>query len=514
MSVQMERQIREWWETTVTDLPDLGAEALRRRRPAADQRIDVPTRLRAGWVVALAATAAVVVIVGLVPLLVFGSRNDDPPVGTEVPPTTPAPASTVVEQPQAAEPIPPGEADSQTPVTEAPVAPTPPDAVEDAAAAPDSHVVLAMMRSLPINEDPESVGADGSDPSIGQTAGTTTVVPLDNPINPDHGGIIVSFKAFATVDAASQFVSDQLVQSPDGFDNVLGDYPLSRVGDQAVGAFGEYRGRAGGDFVEAAVRRDRFVAYIRLAVDSNVEERDFAIEQATAVAAIADETLQSVLSSEVQPLTAQPETLTSYRITVLFAAETVDIEEIVTPDGYACTVGGWNEELQGQVAFVDGGVWERPDASSDWARSTSGSPLVATAQPLCGLWSPILEGKHLAGLVERSVGHAGVDIGRPSTTYRFTHEDLVEASVLSSDDEVSISFVVTVDDAGPWLAGLAILADGNSEDLTQLIDIARIDPPGRLSAQEEVFHFFVEAGSFNDTETLNDDIEALLQTLP
>ena len=446
-----------------------------------------PVRRRRGVWVAVAAAVLTLLLIGLIPLLT--PREDSPPLDSVVPTTVVEVPPTTVVTPTT---TPAGQSTSQ---------------VEEQAAVGDDRLALAFAQSFPLNQEPESVAAAGPDPSSGRTAktpgtgGWVEVEALDG--EEPFGEVLVSFMAFETEELASEYLADQLTD-PERFVSILEVYTFSGLGDEASGRFVANRGRGGGSRYDVNVRRGRFVAQVFAVPYDDEGGSAVAIEHATSIAEIADETVRSVLSSDVQSLEATSETLTSYHLEIF--VQGWFIEEIVTPDAYSCTFEGMDEGGQRGVAIVNGESFESPRESLDWIRSPSDSPMFEAAQGFCQIWSPNLEASYLADLLQLSEGHVGTEQGRPTTSHWFTKEDLIEVGVLAPSDEIKGGwFNVVVDDAGPWLAGLSVVMEGEIGAFTKLM---RMDLPG---LEEPVFDFAIDIGSFNDTRRLLEELVAMVQ---
>ena len=234
-----------------------------------------PTRPRSSPRLALAASLAVVLVVALVILL--NQSGEIPPADSVVPVTVVTPTTTP----------------NTTPATQASGSGDGPSLVGD------DEIVLAMTQSFPLRQYSESPWTRGPDEASGRTAGIRTAGDVDGPEDAENlGQFSVEFMAFETEGLASAYLEAQ-----HEFLRVLEEIPLTGLGDEAsvmaVGGDWNYVAAHG----HALVRHGRFVAETVVLLDGDSDSDPEAwIAKATEVAEITDETMQAVLSSDVQPL--------------------------------------------------------------------------------------------------------------------------------------------------------------------------------------------------------------------
>lgn len=395
-------------------------------------------------VIAVAAGVLIVALFGLIPFLLL--ESDDTPPATEPvsPSTTVAPTTT-------------------TPATEEdPAEPAPPVVGDD-------EFVFAMAQSFPLISDPEFSWSNGPDEATGRTAGIHTFGDVEGPGEAENpGGFSVEFMAFDTEDLASAYL-----EARHDFLDVLEMRPLTGLGDEAsvmhVGGDWTYITEHG----HALVRRGRFVAETIVVLNGDsASDREALIAKATEVAEIADETMRTVLSSDIQPLPAPPpETLTSYEMNVEVSQDPLPrwVNSIVTPKGYGCEFVQ-NDEAQPGVAEIDGVAFQQIDWNEGWFPSTPDSPDFRSLKDLCQTWSPQLDETYLGDVIRLQEGHVGIHNGRQTSSYWFTKDDLIEAGVVTASDNVEISdFRVIVDRAGPWLVSLSFDLKGDAEAVRRLV---------------------------------------------
>ena len=383
------------------------------------------------------------------------------------------------------------------------------NAIEEQIVVGDDHIVLAMAQSFPYNaDDSEYLRTVGPDALAGRTAGTVARATLVDPDSADELLLQIWFMAFETEDLASEFLVAQL--TPPYPATVIEEvFTFEGLGDEALGTFVTNRGRGGGSSERVTIRRGRFVAQVWV---NPREAEGQTVERARAFAEVADETVRLVLSSDVQPLEALPEDLTSYRIRV--EANGATLERIVTPQDHGCIFGGIGDDgLSRGIAELSGEAWERVTGNWDWFRSESDSPRFLAGRDHCQAWTPDLSQTYLADLIETAEGHAGVQQGRPTTSYWFTKVDLVAAGVLASTDDVTIDeFEVVVDDAGPWLMELRMSVLANDDEA--LAKLILLDPQGFEKVEENLVVYNLVVESSNDTAALVDDLYEMVQPRP
>ena len=438
---------------------------------------------------AVATGVLLLALLGLIPFFLPGSDDTPPatnPVSTS---TTVAPTST-------------------TPTTEAAATERAPALVGD------DEIVLAMAQGFPVGQDSVSPSTDGPDEAAGQTAGIRTAGDIDGPEDAEpFGSFSVDFMAFETEELASAYLEAQ-----HEFLEVLEEISLTGLGDEAsvmhVDGDWSYITEHG----HALVRHGRFVAEtVVVLVGDKDSDPEALIAQATEVAEVTHETMQTVLSSDIQPLPPPtPETLTSYQMHVLVYRDRqpAEVYSIVTPGGYGCMLYA-DDEVQPGVAEIGDDAFEQVDWNEGWFPSTTDSPEFQSVKDVCQTWSPQLDESYLGDLINLQEGHVGIRQGRQTSSYWFTRVDLIEAGVLTASDNIEIGeFRMTVDQAGPWLVSLRIGFEGDAEAVGRLVQLDFPDLETAYSfsidvATDTAYSFIDDA-----SETWADRLDAWIQPRP
>lgn len=465
---------------------------------------------RSAWAL-LAAAVAVVLVVALVSLLNQGGET--PPADSVVP-------TTVVDA---------------TPTT----TPTPTTSPTGASTTTvgDDEIVLIMAQGFPLIPDPEFSWTDGPDEASGQTARLLLVGEATDPgVDENYRDFTVRFVAFENEQLASNSIED-MIQESTMPSLTLETFILPDLGDEAVATVEFRYGRGTASLALVAVRRGRFVAQVvsPIALDLNAETVDGlldpdtvedilngfdavdypvvgeSVERLARIAETADEAMQTVLSSDVQPLPAPPpETLTSYEMNVFVhkvSGPPAEVSSIVTSEGYGCMFVQ-SDEAQPGVAEVEGNAFGQVDWDQGWFPSTTDSPEFQSLKDFCQTWSPHLDQSYLGDLIRVQEGHVGIHQGRQTLSYWFTKDDLIEAGVLTASDNIEINdFRMIVDRAGPWLVSLSVGFEGDAEAVQRLV---LLDIPDLETTHS--FSIGVGYGAIDDgDETWADRLAAWIQ---
>ena len=327
MSVDLEQQVREWWEATSVDLPALDAEDLKSGRVSVvDGSVALAVPRRRGWLVAVS-TAAVVLTVGLMSLLVQQLVRGEAPVATEPPtptvppPTIPTPSTVPETAPTNASTLPAAIA----PGNEEPSPTAVPSGLSDAVVGDDDIAVAIFLKLAGVSDEVEPDNVDpyqlGLSVAYGATAGVKSFGDT----------YTVSIFLFQDDAAAGAYFAEWR----DVVDGVVEAFDLSDLGDEAGGQVSQVSARgAPADWtsVEVAVRFGRVVAHVN-SYPAGADLKESMVQAAVA----AESAVTSVMAAEIVPALTPSEPLTGYQISFQVGDGPIGADIVVDGSDFACS---------------------------------------------------------------------------------------------------------------------------------------------------------------------------------